>query len=122
MKGAATVPDAKPDFPGGTHGDTTMMASILDMQQAQGESQADYVARLKGLGILADEAVRDAQTLQEHCHAAYKRAVKSGAPPEVLRRCGDSIMQASAQMARARKRRDDVEYALFEALQVWDGE
>lgn len=99
-----------------------MTASILDMQHAQGESQATYVARLKGLGILAEESVRDAQTLQEHCHAAYKRAVKSGASPEVLRQCGDSIMRASAQMARARKRRDDVEYALFEALEAWDGQ
>lgn len=122
MKGAATVPDAKPDFTGGTHGDTTMTASILDMQQAQGESQADYVARLKGLGILADESVRDAQTLQQHAHDSYRASLKGGASREVLKGRFDAIIHAGAQMARARRRRDDIEYALFEALQAWDGE
>jgi hypothetical protein len=96
--------------------------SILDMQQAQGESQADYVARLKGLSIIADEAVRDAQVLQEHCQALYKASLKAGAGREVLVGRFDAIRHAAAQMARAKKRRDDVEYALFEALQVWDGE
>jgi hypothetical protein len=93
--------------------------SILDMQQAQGESACDYVARLKGLGILAEEAVRDAQTLQQHCISLYRAALKSGAG---LRDASEAVLRAGAQLARAKKRRDDVEYALFEALQVWDGE
>jgi hypothetical protein len=93
--------------------------SILDMQQAQGESQADYIARLKGLGILAEEAVRDAQTLQQHCLGLYRAALQSGVG---LRDASEAVLRAGAQLARAKKRRDDVEYALFEALQVWDGE
>lgn len=119
MKGAATVPDAKPDFTGGTHGDTTMTASILDVQQAQGESQSAYVARLKGLSVLAEEAVRDAHTLQQHCIASYRTALKSGAP---VADASETVFRAGAQLARAKHRRDDVEYALFEALQVWDGQ
>ena len=96
-----------------------MTVSILDMQQAQGESQTDYVARLKGLSILAEEAVRDAHTLQQHCLSLYRTAIKSGAP---VVDASEAVMRAGAQMARAKKRRDDVEYALFEALQAWDGE
>ncbi len=96
-----------------------MMASILDMQQAQGESQAEYVARLKGLSILAEEAVRDAHTVQQHCLSSYRTALKSGAP---VADASEAVLRAGAQLARAKHRRDDVEYALFEALQVWDGE
>lgn len=96
-----------------------MMASILDMQQAQGESQAEYVARLKGLSILAEEAVRDAHTVQQHCLTSYRTALKSGAP---VADASEAVLRAGAQLARAKHRRDDVEYALFEALQVWDGE
>lgn len=96
-----------------------MMASILDMQQAQGESQAEYVARLKGLSILAEEAVRDAHTVQQHCLSSYRTALKSAAP---VADASEAVLRAGAQLARAKHRRDDVEYALFEALQVWDGE
>ncbi|MDX2009666.1 MAG: hypothetical protein SFW67_05730, partial [Myxococcaceae bacterium] len=79
-----------------------MMASILDMQQAQDESQKDYVARLKGLSILAEEAVRDAHTLQEHCIASYRAALKSGAR---LADASEAVFRAGAQLARAKKRR-----------------
>ncbi len=96
-----------------------MMASILDMQQAQGESQSEYVARLKGLSILAEEAVRDAHTVQQHCLSSYRTALKSDAP---VADASEAVLRAGAQLARAKHRRDDVEYALFEALQVWDGE
>lgn len=113
------MPDAKPNFPGGTHGDTTMTASFLDMQQTQGESQTQHVARLKGLSILAEEAVRDAHMLQQHCIASYRTALKSGAP---VADASEAVFRAGAQLARAKHRRDDVEYALFEALQGWSDE
>lgn len=98
------------------------MTTMLSMEQMTGETMADHVARLKGLSSLAEESIREARELQQHCIEAYKRAVKSDAPKPVLRACGDANFKAAAQMARAKKRRDDVEYALFEALQLWDGE
>jgi hypothetical protein len=68
----------------------------------------------------AEKAIRDAQVLQEHCQALYKASLKAEAGREVLRGRFDAILHAGAQMARARKQRADVEYALFEALQLWD--
>jgi hypothetical protein len=92
----------------------------VDLNQLQGESLQTYILRLKSEAVGADEGVRDAQALQEHCIAAYRKALQADVPKAVLREASDAVLRAGAQMARARKRRDDVEYALFEALQLWD--
>lgn len=98
------------------------MTTMLSMEQMTGETMADHVARLKGLSSLAEESIREARELQEHCHAAYKTAIRAAAPRPTVQECADAMLRAASQMARARKHRDDVEYALFESLQLWDGE
>ena len=45
--------------------------------------------------------------------------MKSGAP---VADASEAVFRAGAQLARAKHRRDDIEYALFEALQSWDGQ
>jgi hypothetical protein len=120
MKGANAAPDAKPECLGRLTRRHTM--TMIDVAQMQGESTGEHVARLKGLGILAEDSIHNARELQEHCHAAYRRAIRNGAAREVVQECADAILRASSQMARAKKNRDDIEYALFEALQVWDGQ
>lgn len=92
----------------------------MDLNQLQGETLQTYILRLKSEAVGADEAVRDARTLQEHCLATYAEALKADVPKAVLRDASSAVLRAGAQMARARKLRDDVEYALFEALQRWD--
>jgi len=92
----------------------------MQLAQQSGESLQKYIMRLKTMSIAAEQAVRDARTLQEHTLAAYKQAIADAAPRDAVQGCADAILRASAQMARARKQRDDVEYELFEALLLWD--
>jgi hypothetical protein len=92
----------------------------MQLAQQSGESLQTYIMRLKTMSIDAEQAVREARTLQEHTLAAYKQAIADGATRDAVQGCADAILRASGQMARARKQRDDVEYELFEALLLWD--
>ena len=52
----------------------------MQLAQQSGESLQKYIMRLKTMSIAAEQAVRDARTLQEHTLAAYKQAIADAAP------------------------------------------